>query len=237
MSEEEEEDIESEVSESDDDSDVDAENSSGTESDASGASEIRKKEEDAKRKTSLLKRKHKQLKQSAEKKKVKLDTEESVAASTSSSKKLKKKSKKAPNEKNDDAEKAKAVESDISKPTTSSGEKPATGEITTIPVSKRESHDFSDKNVDYDLFKDDPTRVIQKRCKLSKDVVMSCKMITVNQPKLSFDYAAVVFARKGKADKAFEFNLPLELAPRIISALNLFMKDNPRFFEKYSIPS
>ena len=233
--EEEEEDIESEDSESDD-SNVDEENSSGTESDASGASEIRKKEEDAERKTSLLKRKRKQLKQSAEKKKVKLDHE--VEASKSSSKKLKKK-KKTSSEKTDDAVKTStSVELDQSKPTTSGGEKPATviaGETTTLP--KKEAPDFSDKNVDYDLFKDDPTRVIQKKCKLSRDVVMSCKMITVNQPKLSFEYAAVVFARKGKADKAFEFNLPLELAPRIISGLTLMMKDYPRFFENNSIKS
>ena len=235
MSEEEEEDIESENSESDD-SDVDEENSSGTESDASGASEVRKKEEDAKRKTTLLKRKQKQLKQSAEKRKI----DHEVESSSSPSKKLKKKSKKTSPEKTDDAARTHTAseEMDQAKPTTSSGEKPATviaGETTTLP--KKEASDFSDKNVDYDLFKDDPTRVIQKRCKLSKDVVMSCKMITVNQPKLSFEYAAVVFARKGKADKAFEFNLPLELAPRIISALTLMMKDNPRFFEKNSIPS
>jgi hypothetical protein len=98
---------------------------------------------------------------------------------------------------------------------------------------KKEYPDFSDKNVDYNLYHEDPCTLIQKRVKISNDVVMSCKMITVNQSQANrFEYAAVVFARKGKTDKAFEYNLPLNLAPRIIAALNLMMKDNPRFFDK-----
>ena len=50
---------------------------------------------------------------------------------------------------------------------------------------------------------------------------------------LSYDYAALTFLRKIQNQKAFEFNLPLSLAPNIIEALKLIMKDNPKFFKKH----
>lgn len=128
---------------------------------------------------------------------------------------------------------------DSSAPNVEVGDQPQASTSATTNIAgdekrpKKEYPDFSDKNVDYNLYHEDPCTLIQKRVKISNDVVMSCKMITVNQSQANrFEYAAVVFARKGKTDKAFEYNLPLNLAPRIIAALNLMMKDNPRFFDK-----
>ena len=235
LSEEEEEayeETEGSADESENDTADDEGLTSGSESDASGTSERNKKEEDAKRKASLLKRKRQQI--DKKEKKMKLDKD------ASSLKKPSKKSKKSSKEKDQsmDSESTKTV---LDQPSTSKVEKsdkPANHIAGEDKSTKKEAPDFSDKNVDYNLYEDDPTRLMQKRIKISKDVVVSCRMITVHQPRSnSFEYAAVVFARKGKADKAFEFNLPLDLAPRIISALHLMMKDNSKFFEKNSIKS
>lgn len=99
---------------------------------------------------------------------------------------------------------------------------------------KKDYPDFSDKNVDVDLYNDNPHTVIQKRIKVSDNIVVSCKMIAVNQRQANgFEYAAIVFARKGRADKAFEYNLPLTLAPKVIAALNIIVNENPKFFQSY----
>ena len=99
---------------------------------------------------------------------------------------------------------------------------------------KKDYPDFSDKNVDVNLYNDDPQTVIQKRIKVSDNIVVSCKMIAVNQRQANgFEYAAIVFARKGRADKAFEYNLPLSLAPKVIAALNIIVNENPKFFQSY----
>jgi len=215
MSEEEEEEediIETDESELENDSDDDEDHTSGSESDQSGSSEKRKKEEDAKRKVSLLKRKKKQLKQLTEKK-AKIDESKHDLK--------KKKSKKAEKE---------LPVTDAVKPDELVKEKHANkieGEV------KKKSTDFSALNIDVNLYDDDPNRLVKKSIQISKDTVVSCRMITVQQPRAnSFEFAAIVFTRKGKDDKAFEFNLPLNLAPRIINALNLMIKHNSNFFDK-----
>jgi len=107
-------------------------------------------------------------------------------------------------------------------------------EETTAGEKKKELPDFSDKNVDVNLYNDDPNTVTLKRIKVSENVVVSCKMISVNQKQANgFDYAAIVFARKGKTEKAFEYNLPLNLAPKLVTALNIIIKENPKFFQSY----
>ena len=99
---------------------------------------------------------------------------------------------------------------------------------------KKELPDFSDKNVDFNLYHDDPQKVNLKRIKISDSVIVSCKMIQVNQRQSnSFEYPAIVFARKGRTDKAFEYNLPLNLAPKVIAALNIIVKENPKFFQSF----
>ena len=49
---------------------------------------------------------------------------------------------------------------------------------------------------------------------------------------LAYDYAALSFVRQSKNGKAYEFNLPLTLAPSIAKGIQLLMKQNPKFFDK-----
>jgi len=86
------------------------------------------------------------------------------------------------------------------------------------------------------LFSDDPDNVVSKKIKIAKNVILQCSMIDGNDKgkNAAFqDYAALSFLRKTKDEKAFEFNLPLGLAPNIIEALKLIINDNPKFFHKY----
>ncbi len=68
-------------------------------------------------------------------------------------------------------------------------------------------------------------------------IMTASRMIEANEGRktntMSYsDYAALSFVRKMRDDRAFEFNLPLNLAPAIIEGLQLIMNDNPRFFKK-----
>ena len=108
--------------------------------------------------------------------------------------------------------------------------------ITVVEKKKKESPLFNDKNLDYNLFSDDPDNVVSKKIKIAKNVILQCSMIDGNEKgkNAAFqDYAALSFLRKTKDEKAFEFNLPLGLAPNIIEALKLIINDNPKFFHKY----
>ena len=201
--EEEEEAYETEESDNDntDDDEVD---DAGAESDSTWNTDKNEKEEDAKRKASLLKRKKKAV-EHKNVKKIKKNPEEL---------KIKKNKKK------------------IAKPEEKKAEE---NSITGEKKKQNELPDFSDKNVDVDLYHEDTQRVIQKRIKITDNIIVSCKMISVNQRQANgFEYAGLVFARKGRADKAFEYNLPLNLTPKIIAALNIIVTENPKFFQKNS---
>jgi hypothetical protein len=111
----------------------------------------------------------------------------------------------------------------------------------TLVVDKKKTREgpvFNDKNLDYNLYSNDPDNVVSKKIKISNNVIMTCRMIDGSEGRktaaaYSYDYAALSFLRKTKDEKAFEFNLPLNLAPNIIEALKLIMNDNPKFFQKY----
>jgi hypothetical protein len=208
---EEEEEVEEETSassgEESDHTDNDEGDLEGADSDEDWSEEKNTKEEDAKRKAALLKRKRKAVEKKTGAKKIKkLETDVNVKTDVNGKGKKPVKGK------------AKAEK----KEETSTGEK------------KKDLPDFSDKNVDVNLYNDDPNTVNLKRIKISENVVVSCKMISVNPKQANwFEYAAIVFARKGNTEKAFEYNLPLNLAPKIIAALNYIVKENPKFFQSF----
>jgi hypothetical protein len=101
---------------------------------------------------------------------------------------------------------------------------------------KKEAPVFNDKNLDYNLFNNDPENVVAKKIKISNTMLVTCKMIdgvAGGASGLAYDYAALSFVRKIQNQKAFEFNVPLALSPNIIEALKLIIKDNPKFFQKH----
>lgn len=98
---------------------------------------------------------------------------------------------------------------------------------------KKEAAVFNDKNVDYNLYHEAPENVATKKIKISSNVILMCKMIeaTGDQKGLTYDYAALTISRKTKNGKAYEFNLPLTIAPNLIKGINLIMQDNKHFFQ------
>ena len=222
-------------------SDSGSENS-GNESE-SGASEL---EEDAKRHADILKKKRKALKNTMASKKQKLDDKKEKKNSTPKpGKKIEMKTTKAIVEKKKpDAAHEKKEEKKKEEKSPNEGEEgqfdPATLEkeegTKKYTSKKREAPIFNDKNIDYNLFTDAPENVMARKIKISNTVMVTCKMIDAigsGAGGLSYDYAALTFMRKIQNQKAFEFNLPLALAPNIIEALRYIMKDNPKFFKRH----
>jgi len=99
---------------------------------------------------------------------------------------------------------------------------------------KKQAPQFNDRNVDYNLFSSDNSNVIQRKIKISNNLIVTCRLLEADtRVGLNYEYAALIFQRKSKDDKAFEFNLPLNVTPSLIEALNLIMKDNPKYFSKH----
>jgi hypothetical protein len=100
--------------------------------------------------------------------------------------------------------------------------------------SKNQYPEFSDKNIDYNLVKNSSQTVVQRRCQISETIICMCKNIEILTGGAanghSYDYASLTFCRKSKNGKAFEFNMPLILAPTIIEAIQKIIKDNEKFF-------
>jgi len=221
-------------------SDSGSENS-GNESE-SGASEL---EEDAKRHADVLKKKRKALKNKMASKKQKLDGKKEKKNSTPKpDKKIEMKTKAIVEKKKPDGAHEKKEEKKKEEKSSNEGEEgqfdPATLEkeegTKKYTSKKREAPIFNDKNIDYNLFTDAPENVMARKIKISNTVMVTCKMIDAiggGAGGLSYDYAALTFMRKIQNQKAFEFNLPLALAPNIIEALRYIMKDNPKFFKRH----
>lgn len=98
---------------------------------------------------------------------------------------------------------------------------------------KKEVIMFNDKNVDYNLYHEAPENVATKKIKLSSNVILMCKMIEANagQKGLTYDYAALSIIRKTKNNQAYEFNLPLTIAPNLVKGIELIMTENKHFFQ------
>ena len=98
----------------------------------------------------------------------------------------------------------------------------------TLRSGKKEYKLFNDKNLDVDFHKD-PDSIISRRIRLNGNYIVTCKTIQLNGDG-AFDYAALIIEKKMKDQRCFEFNIPLNLAPRLIDAVKEIMKENPRFF-------
>jgi hypothetical protein len=94
---------------------------------------------------------------------------------------------------------------------------------------------FSDQKVDINLYDNDPENVVKKVVKLNNSTILLCRMEAssgIQSGATQYEYAALVFQKKMKDSKAFEFNLPLSIAPRLVEGLKYIMKSNPKFFEQ-----
>ena len=90
-------------------------------------------------------------------------------------------------------------------------------------------------HVDFNLHTEDPNNIITKTVQISNGLKMTCKMVNgaqVSSGKQSYpDWAALIFQKKIKDDKCFEFNVNLKDAPRIVEGINYMVEQNPKFFK------
>lgn len=98
---------------------------------------------------------------------------------------------------------------------------------------KKELPIFNDKNVDVDLFHSSPNNVVARKIKVSSNMMVTCRMIDQAESKgnISYDYAAMTLQRETANKRMFEFVMPLGLAPRIITAMQIIIEENKKFFK------
>ena len=93
---------------------------------------------------------------------------------------------------------------------------------------------FEEKNVDYNFEKNSPSNIVQRRCKIASNIIISCKNVEIIQNGQTLDIASLSFSRKTKNGKAFDYNMPLSLAPTVIIAIQAIINDNAKFFANMS---
>lgn len=138
-------------------------------------------------------------------------------------------------------EEASETEQEKKKPITSKPKEKGGSDKKTAPKTaekkvkreyKRKSapkEDFDSLECDVDLSND---KICKKRVKLSQNLIVETKMATVKDDTTgkTYDFPALVFIRKMKEGKHFEFNFPLTLAPKLREAVAIItgMKDVDR---------
>lgn len=91
---------------------------------------------------------------------------------------------------------------------------------------------FNDHNVDVNLHNEAPQNIKVKKIKMSQSLIVLCQMIEGVDMKGNFnnDFAAMTFQKKMKDGKAYEFSIPLALAPTLQNAAQIMIDANPQFF-------
>lgn len=98
---------------------------------------------------------------------------------------------------------------------------------------KRPETLFDDSNLDYNLYAMAPQNIVEKKIMLGNNLLVVSKMMEASGDKgQTYEYAAISFQRKLKSQKAYTFNLSLNMAPTIIRALELIMEANKTYFAR-----
>lgn len=98
---------------------------------------------------------------------------------------------------------------------------------------KRPETLFDDSNLDYNLYAMAPQNIVEKKIMLGNNLLVISKMMEASGDKgQTYEYAAISFQRKLKSQKAYTFNLSLNMAPTIIRALELIMDANKTYFAR-----
>ena len=100
------------------------------------------------------------------------------------------------------------------------------------PAKKATNFDVG--RVDFNLHTEDPNNIVQKTVQISTGLKLTCKMLagaTMSSGKVTYpDWAALIFQKKIKDDKCFEFNVSLKDAPKLIEGLKYIISENKTFF-------
>lgn len=103
--------------------------------------------------------------------------------------------------------------------------------ISSTSQSKRKKKDydmFDESNIIIDMSNEN---IKPKKIKITSTLLLECRTVVVDEPdKKKFSYPGIVFIRKMKDDKCFEFNIPLAIASRVVNAIEIMMNDknNPK---------
>lgn len=91
---------------------------------------------------------------------------------------------------------------------------------------------FNDEDVHLNLYNEAPQNIKVKKIKLSQSLLVLCQIIEGADMKGGYnnDFAAITFQKKMKDGKAYEFSIPLTLAPIVQTALQHIIDANPHFF-------
>ena len=149
---------------------------------------------------------------------------ESEAEETSPKEKAKKEKPKAPS-----ACVAKPKPPASSKPTEkkkdnrSSKDKKTTQSSSPSKRKKKEYEMFDESDVNIDMSNDN---IKPQKIKLTSNLLIECRNIVVDEPdKKKFSYPGIVFIRKMKDDKCFEFNIPLAVGSRVVNAIEIMISE------------
>jgi len=203
--------------------------SDGPESDPRGSGKHRPSKEDAKTNVGVKGKTNKVRDGKIKKKKIDGGNKGLKTAATAVQKKLDVKKGKKNEKKSTSSEKeiqAKPIES-LEKKDVAESSADVTGE-----KQKKAYPIFEDKNVDYNFVKNSPSNIVQRRCQIAQNIIVSCKNIEIFQNGQYSDIASLAFSRKTKNGRAFDYNMPLSLAPTLIEAIEAIIKDNAKFFAK-----
>ena len=111
-------------------------------------------------------------------------------------------------------------------------------DLTTADGEKKVPANFESGKVDFNLHTEDPNNIVQKTVQISPTLKLTCKMLqgtTISSGKVTYpDWAALIFQKKIKEDKSFEFNISLRDAPKIIEGLQFIINENKTFFKSVS---
>ena len=127
--------------------------------------------------------------------------------------------------------KRKAEENETEAPKRSKTTKDGEAGVKENARMKNESQSFGDMDVDLDLYHSAPSNVVPMRIKLANNLILTCKNLDQKDSKIAYDYAALTFQRRTGQDKIFEFNLPMSITPRLMSALKAICTKNHKFFK------
>ena len=103
-----------------------------------------------------------------------------------------------------------------------------------IAKTGKEQKMFNDKNVDLDLHKNLDS-IISRRIRLNGNYILTCRTNQMQTSDgLTIDYASVVFEKRQRDGRLFEFQFPLDITGKVIEGLKEIMKNNPKYFATYN---
>ena len=88
-------------------------------------------------------------------------------------------------------------------------------------AGKREPDNFDESNLSIDLTSND---FVKKKIKLSDNFLVESRVVDYVEGGRKYSYPALVFAKRMKdTNKAYDFNIPLSMAPKLVKALNFII--------------